>query len=177
HPRMLSALQKAKSNGAIIIAINLLPETGLMGFSNPQQLSGLLGNGVSLADIFLQIKINGDMALLQAINLVLLQEDEFNPGKVLEIDFIKDKTDGFNSYVSHLKNLNFDELAKSCGIPAEQIKEAAEILRDKKKIISCWAMGLTQHVNAVNTIKEIVNLLLLKGSIGKPGAGTCPVRG
>ena len=177
HPRMLSALQKAKSNGAIIIAINPLPETGLMGFSNPQQLSGLLGNGVSLADIFLQIKINGDMALLQAINVLLLQEEELNPDKVLDLDFIKNKTDGFDAYACHLKNLNFDELAKSCGIPPEQIKEAAEILRDKKKIIVCWAMGLTQHVNAVNTIKEIVNLLLLKGSIGKPGAGTCPVRG
>jgi len=177
HPRMLSALQKAKSNGAIIIAINPLPETGLMGFSNPQQLSGLLGSGVSLADIFLQIKINGDMALLQAINLLLLQNDELNPGKVLDIDFIKNKTDGFNAYVSHLKSQNLGELAKSCGIPPEQIKEAAGILKDKKKIIVCWAMGLTQHVNAVNTIKEIVNLLLLKGSIGKPGAGTCPVRG
>ena len=70
-----------------------------------------------------------------------------------------------------------DELAKSWGIDLVQIKEAAEILKDKKKIIACWAMGLTQHRNAVDTIKEIVNLLLLKGSIGKPGAGTCPVRG
>ncbi len=177
HPRMLSALQKAKSNGAIIIAINPLPETGLMGFSNPQQLSGLLGKGISLADIFLQIRINGDMALLQAINLMLLQEDELNPGKVLDTGFIKNKTDGFEAYTSHLKKQNLAELAKACGIPVAQIREVAEILKDKKKIIACWAMGLTQHVNAVNTIKEIVNLLLLKGSIGKPGAGTCPVRG
>ena len=177
HPRMLTALQKAKSNGAIIIAINPLPETGLMGFSNPQQLSGLLGNGISLADIFLQVKINGDMALLQAINLLLLQEEEKNAEKVFDSDFIKNKTDGLDAYVSHLRNQNPDELAKSCGVPLEQIREAARILKDKKRIIACWAMGLTQHLNAVNTIKEIVNLLLLKGSIGKPGAGTCPVRG
>ena len=177
HPRMLSALQKAKSNGAIIIAINPLPETGLMGFSNPQQLSGLLGNGISLADIFLQVKINGDMALLQAICLLLLKEEEMNPAKVFNRDFIKNKTDGFDAYINHLGNQNLDELSKSCGISLEQIREAAEILRDKKKIIACWAMGLTQHVNAVNTIKEIVNLLLLKGSIGHAGAGTCPVRG
>jgi molybdopterin-dependent oxidoreductase alpha subunit len=177
HPRMLSALQKAKSNGAIIIAINPLPETGLMGFSNPQQLSGLLGNGISLADIFLQVKINGDMALLQAICLLLLKEEEMNPGKVFNRDFIKNKTDGFDAYINHLGNQNQGELSKSCGIPLEQIREAAEILKDKKKIIACWAMGLTQHVNAVNTIKEIVNLLLLKGSIGHAGAGTCPVRG
>jgi len=177
HPRMLSALQKAKSNGAIIIAINPLPETGLMGFSNPQQLSGLLGNGISLADIFLQVKINGDMSLLQAICLLLLKEEEMNPGKVFNRDFVKNKTDGFDAYINHLGNQNLNELSKSCGIPLEQIREAAEILRDKKKIIACWAMGLTQHVNAVNTIKEIVNLLLLKGSIGHAGAGTCPVRG
>ena len=79
--------------------------------------------------------------------------------------------------VSHLQKQNLDDLAKACGVDLIQIKEAAEILKDKKKIIACWAMGLTQHKNAVDTIKEIVNLLLLKGSIGKPGAGTCPVRG
>ena len=177
HPRMLSALQKAKANGAIIIAINPLPETGLMGFNNPQQLSGLLGNGIALADIFLQVKINGDMALLQAINKLLLEEEELNPGKVFDTDFIKNKTDGFDPYVSHLRNEKLDDLAQSCGISTEQIREAAGILKDKKRIIACWAMGLTQHRNAVDTIKEIVNLLLLKGSIGKPGAGTCPVRG
>src|SRR5438046_5077172 len=70
-----------------------------------------------------------------------------------------------------------DELVKSSGIDLVQLKETADLLKDKKKIIACWAMGLTQHKNAVDTIKEIVNLLLLKGSIGKPGAGTCPVRG
>ncbi|HZI54206.1 MAG TPA: molybdopterin-dependent oxidoreductase, partial [Chitinophagaceae bacterium] len=177
HPRMLTALQKAKANGAIIIAINPLPETGLMGFSNPQQLNGLMGGSTSLSDIFLQVKINGDMALLQAINLLLLQEEQNNPGKVFDTDFIKSKTQGYDAYVSHLQKQNIEELARSCGVDLVQIKEAAGSLKDKKKIIACWAMGLTQHRNAVDTIKEIVNLLLLKGSIGKPGAGTCPVRG
>ena len=98
HPRMLSALQKAKANGAIIIAINPLPETGLMGFKNPQQLKGWIGKGTALTDIFLQVKINGDMALLQAINLLLLQEEQRNPGKVFDTDFIKSKTDGYDAY-------------------------------------------------------------------------------
>ncbi len=177
HPRMLAALQKAKANGAVIIAINPLPETGLMGFSNPQQLKGLIGKSVSLTDIFLQVKINGDMALLQAINLLLLGEEQKNPGKIFDIDFIKSKTEGYDAYVSHLQKQNVGELSRACGIDLVQIKEAAELLKDKKKIIACWAMGLTQHRNAVDTIKEIVNLLLLKGSIGKRGAGTCPVRG
>jgi molybdopterin-dependent oxidoreductase alpha subunit len=177
HPRMLSALQKAKANKAIIISINPLPETGLMGFRNPQQVKGILGISLPLTDIFLQAKINGDMPLLQAIEKLLLEEEEKNPGSVFDHDFIKQKTVGFDDFKKHLHQLSMDELVKSSGIDLVQLKETADILKDKKKIIACWAMGLTQHRNAVDTIKEIVNLLLLKGSIGKPGAGTCPVRG
>jgi len=177
HPRMLTALQKAKANGAIIISINPLPETGLMGFNNPQQLKGWLGMGTALTDIFLPIKINGDMALLQAIALLLVEEEQKYPGKVLDLDFINHRTEGYNEYAQHLRKQTIGELARACGIDPVQIKETAAILKDKKKIVACWAMGLTQHKNAVDTIKEIVNLLLLKGSIGKPGAGTCPVRG
>jgi molybdopterin-dependent oxidoreductase alpha subunit len=177
HPRMLTALQKAKANGAIIISINPLPETGLMGFNNPQQLKGLLGVTTALTDIFLQVKINGDMPVLQAIERLLLQAEQSNPGTVFDPAFIEKNTVGVDDFVRHLQELNLDELIRDCGIDLEQIKETAEILKNKTKIIACWAMGLTQHKNAVDTIKEIVNLLLLKGSIGKPGAGTCPVRG
>ncbi len=177
HPRMLSALQKAKENGALIISINPLPETGLMGFSNPQQLKGFLGISTALTDIFLQVKINGDMALLQAIELLLLQEEELHPGSVFDRDFIEKNTVGYTEFIQHLKQQNLQELSTACGIELVQIAETALLLKDKKKIITCWAMGLTQHKNAVDSIKEIVNLLLLKGSIGKPGAGTCPVRG
>jgi molybdopterin-dependent oxidoreductase alpha subunit len=177
HPRMLSALQKAKENGALIISINPLPETGLMGFSNPQQVKGLLGMDTALTDIFLQVKINGDMALLQAIELLLLQEEERYPGSIFDHDFIGKNTVGYAEFIQHLKQQNLNELSRGCGIDLVQIEEAVRLLKDKNKIIACWAMGLTQHKNAVDSIKEIVNLLLLKGSIGKPGAGTCPVRG
>ena len=177
HPRMLTALQKAKERGAKIISINPLPEAGLMGFNNPQQIKGLLGITTVLTDIFLQVKINGDMALLQAIELLLLEEEHKNPGSVCDLEFIERSTLGWSEFTAHLRQLNLDELAHAAGINLEQIKEAAGVLRNKKKIIACWAMGLTQHKNAVDTIKEIVNLLLMKGSIGKPGAGTCPVRG
>lgn len=177
HPRMLSALQKAKANGAIIISINPLPETGLMGFDNPQQVKGMLGFGTALTDIFLQVKINGDMPLLQAIELLLLREEQSNPGTVFDHAFIEKNTDGLDDFLQHLQQLSLDELVKASGVDLVQITETAHILKDKTKIIACWAMGLTQHKNAVDTIKEIVNLLLLKGSIGKPGAGTCPVRG
>jgi molybdopterin-dependent oxidoreductase alpha subunit len=177
HPRMLSALQKAKANGAIIISINPLPETGLMGFNNPQQVKGLLGMAVPLTDIFLQVKINGDMPLLQAIERQLLQEEEREPGSVFDIPFIEKNTVGFDDFIQHLKSLDTAALGRQSGIGEEQVAEVARVLTNKKKIIACWAMGLTQHKNAVDTIKEIVNLLLLKGSIGKQGAGTCPVRG
>jgi molybdopterin-dependent oxidoreductase alpha subunit len=177
HPRMLTALQKAKAKGAKIISVNPLPETGLMAFNNPQTVNGVLGINPELTDIFLQVKINGDMALIQAIELLLLQEELKEPGSVFDFAFIKEKTTGYTELVSHLLQLDFAGLAQASGIEPEKIQETAALLLNKKKIIVCWAMGLTQHKNAVDTIKEIVNLLLLKGSIGKPGAGTCPVRG
>jgi len=177
HPRMLSALQKAKENGAIIISVNPLPETGLISFIDPQTVKGALGIKARLTDIFLQVKINGDMALLKAIEKLLLEEEEKNPGTVFDPEFIRDHTSGYPELISHLKKLKITELETAAGIPLEKIMETADAIMHKKKIIACWAMGLTQHKNAVDTIKEITNLLLLKGSIGKTGAGTCPVRG
>jgi molybdopterin-dependent oxidoreductase alpha subunit len=176
HPRMLSALQKAKENGCTIISINPLKETGLIGFSNPQKVKGILGIKSKLTDIFLQVKINGDMALLQAIAKILLEEQE-QKKIVFDLDFIKEHTSGYENFIEHIRNQNLEELIKQTGLSFNQIKEVADILASKNKIIACWAMGLTQHKNAVDTIKEVVNLLLLKGSIGKEGAGTCPVRG
>ncbi|MBV7530001.1 FdhF/YdeP family oxidoreductase [Chitinophaga sp. sic0106] len=177
HPRMLTALQKAKINGAKIIAVNPLPETGLLGFNNPQTFKGIVNIETHLTDIFLQVKINGDMALLKAITLLLLEEEDKQPGSVFDQSFIAEKTAGVNEYLTHLRTQNFDQLVAESGVAAEKIREAAQALLHKNKIIACWAMGLTQHKNAVDTIREVVNLLLLKGSIGKPGAGTCPVRG
>lgn len=177
HPRMLTALQKAKAKGVTIISANPLKETGLLGFMNPQTVKGMLHIDSHLTDIFLQVKINGDMALIKAINLLLLKEEETHPCTVFDPEFIQNNTSGYEAYIAHLQEQNLDQLVNDCGVPLAQIKAAVNALVHKKKIIACWAMGLTQHKNAVDTIKEIVNLLLLKGSIGKPGAGTCPVRG
>jgi len=177
HPRMLSALEKAKKNGAKIIAVNPLKEAGLMAFRNPQTVKGLLGMSTQLADLYLQVQINGDMALLKAIEKLLYEMELKEPGKVFDDDFIRNKTTGYEEVINDLKRHRLEELAKSAGVPVEQIRQAAEMLRYKSRIIVCWAMGITQHTNGVDTIKEIVNLILLKGSIGKPGAGLCPVRG
>ena len=177
HPRMLSALKKAKENGATIISINPIIETGLLNFSNPQEIKGALGIKSKLTDLYLQVKINGDMALLQALVKLLLLEEDKDPGVVFDLDFIKEKTQGFEDYLTHIRTLDLNNLIEECGIPLQTLQSVANILCNNNRIIACWAMGLTQHKNSVNTIKEVVNLLLLKGSIGKPGAGTCPVRG
>lgn len=177
HPRMLSALSETKKNGGKIITINPLPEVGLMRFKDPQNPLKWFGKGQQLTDIFLQVKINGDVALLKILMKLLLEKEEKNPGSVFDHDFIKDKTAGYESFIEQLKKESIVDLLPQTGLQLHEIKETAELLAKKKKIIVCWAMGLTQHKNAVDNIREVVNLLLLKGSIGKQGAGTCPVRG
>lgn len=177
HPRMLTALEKAKQKGSKIIAVNPLHEAGLMGFKNPQTVKGVLGITTHLADLYLQVKINGDMALLKAIEKLLYKAEQENPGKVFDHGFIKNNTEGYVAFLDHLNQFELNHLADECGIPLSQIEQAADMLKDKSRIIICWAMGVTQHVNGVATVKEIVNLALLKGAIGKPGAGLCPVRG
>jgi molybdopterin-dependent oxidoreductase alpha subunit len=180
-PRMLDNLQKAKDKGAKIIAINPLKEAGLIGFNNPQQVKGVVDSvlnkpATKMADLYLQVKINGDMAVLQAIEKLLIEAEEHHPG-TLDQAFIQKNTVGYDGLKVHLAEQSLEGLADASGIPAVQLREAANILSGKKKIIVCWAMGITQQKNGVDTIKEIVNLVLLKGSLGKPGAGLCPVRG
>lgn len=176
-PRMMSALEKGKKNGAKIIAINPLPEAGLMGFRNPQEISGVIGNGIKLADLYLPVKINGDMALLKALAAVLLNFEKKSPGEVFDKKFIKEKTVGYDTYIQELENYNIENLAEKSGVSVNSIYEAAQMMASTKKIIFCWGMGITQQPNGVDMIKEMLNILLLKGSIGKPGAGVCPVRG
>ncbi|MET0635845.1 MAG: FdhF/YdeP family oxidoreductase [Chitinophagaceae bacterium] len=176
-PRLMSALEKGKKNGAKIIAINPLPEAGLMGFHNPQEISGIIGKGISFADLYLPVKLGGDMALLKAIELLLMDFEKKSPGEVFDQAFIKDKTVGYDAYAKQFENYNLEDLSEACGVSASALYEAAQMLAFKKRIIFCWGMGLTQQPNGVDLIREIVNLLLLKGSIGKPGAGLCPVRG
>ena len=178
HPRMLSSLQKAARKGCKIVSINPLPETGFFRFKNPQEVSEtLFTRGTQLSNLFLQVRINGDVALLKGIMKDMLEEEERRPGKVLDHEFIREHTVGFKSFVDDLRKTEWDEILEESGISREQIREAARITIDSKRMICCWAMGLTQHKNAVATIQEIVNLMLLRGQIGRPGAGLCPVRG
>jgi len=177
HPRMLTALQKAKKNGAQIIAINPLPEAGLMGFVNPKSPSQLLSGGTQIADLFLQVQINGDVALLKALMCLLIEAEARSPGEVLDEDFIGLYTDGFAELRAHLESQDVDALIEAAGVTRADLEQAVEIILRSRKTIVCWAMGLTQHKNGVGNVREIVNFLLMRGSIGMPGAGTCPVRG
>ncbi|MGK0389643.1 MAG: molybdopterin-dependent oxidoreductase alpha subunit [Maribacter sp.] len=176
HPRMLSALQKAKLNGAKVIAINPLEEAGLKRFKNPQRPMDFFTSGTMITDLFLQVKINQDIPLMKAILKGLLEKEK-NGEAVFDQEFIEKQTEGYEALIADLDSYKMEDLAKQSGIPIEKINEAIDILSGAKKIICCWAMGLTQHKNGVATIKEYVNLLLLKGSIGIKGGGTCPVRG
>ena len=189
HPRMLTSLQRAKEGregkpGAKIVSINPMPEVGNFRFKNPQDLKNplhvpgfLLGKGTELSDLWLPVRINGDVAVMKGIMKEMLAAEEKNPGTVFDQEFIRAYTAGFEEFVANLRMAGWDDILVSSGLTREQIRAAAEIAMNSKRIICCWAMGLTQHKNAVGTIQEIMNFLFLGGHIGRPGAGPCPVRG
>jgi formate dehydrogenase major subunit len=177
HPRMLSALAECKDNGGKIVAVNPLPEAGLFNFKDPQTASGVLGNGTNLADEFLQIKVGADLALFQALGHLLLEEEKRVPGSVIDHEFVAANTDGIDAYRAARKTIDWDETEAATGLSRLEIAKVAKMMVKSKATIICWALGLTQQPHSVNTLKEIINLLLLQGNFGKPGAGACPVRG
>lgn len=177
HPRMLSALADARKHGAKVVAVNPLPEAGLLGFKDPQTVEGVVGDGTTIADHFLQIKVGGDLALFQAFGHLLLQEEARNPGSIVDQAFVDAETVGFEEYRKARAELDWDATEEATGLSRLEISSIANLLAKSKATIICWALGLTQQPHSVPTLKEIVNLLLLQGNFGKPGAGACPVRG
>ncbi|MGW0890260.1 FdhF/YdeP family oxidoreductase [Saccharopolyspora sp. NPDC002578] len=177
HPRMLSTLEKVKGHGGKIIAVNPLPEAGLMRFKNPQNVRGVAGKGTALCDEFAQIRIGGDLALFKALTALLAQAERDAPGTVLDREFIEQHTHGFDEFFAQATDIDWDATLTATALSREQIETIARMLIESERTVICWAMGLTQQKKAVPTIREAVNLLLLRGMIGKPGAGVCPVRG
>ena len=177
HPRMLKSLQKAANNGCKIISINPLIEAGLMRFKNPQNISGLVGNGSALSDLLLQVKINGDFALVSGILKAVFEYADTHNGQGIDKAFIADKTHSFEEFRLSLDQISWADICLHSGITENEIRQTAEIFCKAKRVIICWAMGLTQHHNGVDTIKQVVNLLLVGGHLGREGAGVCPVRG
>lgn len=186
-PRMMSSLQEAKRNGARIIAVNPMPEAGLMNFINPNPQHypnplmfpvDVLGNRSSpLADLHLPLRIGGDMAVLKGMMKVLLEMEKQNPGAVFDHEFIAEKTSGFDEFIENLEKIPWSEILEQSGLTRGQIIEAARMYASANRVITCWAMGVTQHKHAVDTIQDIASLHLLRGNIGRQGAGLCPVRG
>jgi molybdopterin-dependent oxidoreductase alpha subunit len=186
-PRMMNSLQAAKRNGARIIAINPMPEAGLMNFvnPNPQHYANplmfpidLLGNrATQFADLYLPVRIGGDMAILKGILKVLLEMERLNPDSVFNHEFIAEKTLGFAEFINNLETISWEDIIEQSGLTREQIARAAEMYAGANRAITCWAMGVTQHKHAVATIQDIANLHFLRGNIGREGAGLCPVRG
>src|SRR6201996_6556698 len=176
-PRMLTALEETKRNGGHIIAVNPLPEAGLIRFKNPQKVRGIIGRGTTIADQFLHIKPGGDLALFQAINALLLQSEAASPGTVLDRGFIDANTTGFAEFAEHVAQISWPEILATTGLRRDEIEQVVERVLASKKIIACWAMGITQQKFGVPTIREMVNFLMLRGNLGRPGAGVCPVRG
>ncbi|MFB7785652.1 FdhF/YdeP family oxidoreductase [Streptomyces vinaceus] len=171
HPRMLSALEKAKSAGAQIISVNPLPEAGMERFKNPQTPVGML-RGTALNDLFLQIRIGGDQALFRLLNKLVIEAE----GATDEA-FIREHTHGYEELAAVARKADWAETLTATGLTRPEIERALGMILASKRTIVCWAMGLTQHKHSVATIREVVNLLLLRGNIGRPGAGVCPVRG
>ena len=177
HPRMLATLEQAKKNGATIVSINPLNETGLRNFRNPQTIDGWVGKGADLADLHVPVRINGDVALLKGLCKAILEAETKSPGTILDRDFIAKLTSDFDEFAADIVITAWDEIVAASGVPEALIREAADIAINARSTICCWAMGLTQHKNAVANIQEIINFLMLRGNLGRQGAGACPVRG
>ncbi|MFJ9314751.1 FdhF/YdeP family oxidoreductase [Pimelobacter simplex] len=177
HPRMLSALEETKRNGGKVIAVNPLPEAGLFRFKNPQKARGVVGRGTEIADQFLKIRPGGDLALFQMLNRLLLEAEDAAPGTVLDHDYIAAHTTGFDAFAAHARTITWEHVLTATGLTRAEIEQVHAQVLASRRIIVCWAMGLTQHKHGVPTIRELVSFLLLRGNLGRPGAGVCPVRG
>ncbi len=177
HPRMLSTLREARHRGAHIVAVNPLREVGLTRFQHPQLARDFIGKGTEIAELLLQVRVGGDVALLQALAKAMLEEEARRPGHVLDRDFIERHTSGFAAYAAHIEAQHWNDLVEDSGVAEPELRAAADIAMRAERTIVCWAMGITQHANGVANVQEIVNFLLLRGNLGRPGAGACPVRG
>jgi molybdopterin-dependent oxidoreductase alpha subunit len=177
HPRMLTELQKAVQNGCRIVSINPLMESGLMRFENPQKPLNLLGAATRLACLFVPVRINGDVAVLKGIMKEMLEADERTGGRVLAHDYIAHHTEGFEAFASDIRNESWDRIVEESGVSREMIREAADVAMTSERMICSWAMGITQHKSGVANVQTIVNFALLRGHMGRRGAGVAPIRG
>jgi molybdopterin-dependent oxidoreductase alpha subunit len=178
HPRMLTVLQAARRRGAQIVAINPLRERGLLQFAHPQEVvPTLTGSGTEIATVYLQPKPGSDVAVLKGMMKLMLEAERRDRGRVFDHGFIRAHTTGFEELIADLDATEWTRITEQSGLTQNEIRQATDVYIKSRATIVCWAMGLTQHENAVDNIIAISNLLLLRGNVGRPGAGPCPVRG
>jgi molybdopterin-dependent oxidoreductase alpha subunit len=177
HPRMLGDLREAKLRGCKIIVFNPLRERGFEEFIDPQSPVELVsGRGTSLADGYYQVRIGGDLAALTGMIKAVLDADAAGQG-VIDHDFIATHTSGFDALAASVGEQPWEQIVASSGLSRQQITEAAQYYMTSNATMATWCMGLTQHEYAIETIQMLVNLMLLRGNVGRPGAGLMPVRG
>lgn len=177
HPRMLTSMEQTILNGGKIVSVNPLLETGLKAFSHPQKVKGILGGSTPLASLHLPVRLNGDLPLFKGMLKCAFEAEAINPGTVIDHDFVRDHCSGYESLKTEVAAVKWSDISKQSGLSEAQIRKAADTFIAAKNVITCWAMGLTQHHNSVETIRELVNLHLITGKIGRPNSGLCPVRG
>jgi molybdopterin-dependent oxidoreductase alpha subunit len=177
HPRMLSELERAAKRGCQIVVINPLREKGLLEFLHPQHAVAMVtGRGTSIATLYLQPKVGGDFAVFTGMMKILLEREE-RAGGIFDRGFLAEHTEGLEAALDIVRASSWELIEEQSGLTRVQIEMAADVYARAKGVIACWAMGLTQTKHAVATIRQLVNLMLLRGNVGRPGAGLCPVRG
>jgi molybdopterin-dependent oxidoreductase alpha subunit len=177
HPRMLSTLAAARKRGCAVVVVNPIRERALESFAHPQKVLGMAGVGEDIASHWAQVKINGDVALLKGLMKVVLDEERRGGGGVVDRAFIDSHTAGWDEFVADLDVVGWDDIVAGSGVDRATIETIGRVYARSERTIACWAMGITQHENGVDNVREIVNLLLMRGNLGRPGAGVCPVRG
>ena len=182
HPRMLGDLRRAAIRGAEIVVFNPVRERGLERFSDPQaKLEMLSGGSTDIASHYYQPLLGGDMAAVRGMSKAVFAAEDAaiaaGDPSVLDHDFLSQHCDGFAEYRATVDATSWDEIEDQSGLSRHDIEQAANVYMSAERVICTWAMGVTQHLHSVATIREISNFMFLRGNIGKPGAGLCPVRG
>ena len=182
HPRMLGELRECAKRGATIVSINPLRERGLERFASPQHVGDMLKpGGVPISSVFIRPTLGGDFALLKGVAKRVLEMDDealaIGTGRVLDTHFIEQHTTGFEAFAADLRAESWDLLVRESGVPLADIHRLADIYANGRAVIATWGMGLTQHKNAVANVQMLANLMMMRGNIGRKGAGLCPVRG
>ena len=182
HPRMLGELRECAKRGAVLVSVNPLRERGLERFADPQSAVEMLtGTSTKLSSVFITPKVGGDLALVKGMIKHVIELDdaaqEAGRARVLDVDFIATHSHGFETFANDVRAEDWDRIVEESGVARVEIESAARIYAKGQRVIATWGMGITQHKHSVATVQMIVNLLMLRGNIGREGAGACPVRG